>query len=100
MVSARTDIPLQVPGKPARSGRQRVQEWLSRPMVMRLLSVAVVLGLWQLIGANQPYSTSSPSAIVSAAADTLSSDVLPAFGDTLGGLGVGYGIAVLIGIPV
>jgi ABC-type nitrate/sulfonate/bicarbonate transport system permease component len=71
---------------------------LRRPFVLRLASVVVVLAGWQAFGTD--YSTSFPSKIVVAAGDTFTSEVVPAFGDTLKGLGLGYGICVLAGIPI
>lgn len=74
--------------------------WLGKPVVQRVLSVLVVLAAWQLIGAHFPYSMSSPGAIGRAAGSSLLSQVLPAFGETLASLGIGYGISVLVGVPV
>jgi ABC-type nitrate/sulfonate/bicarbonate transport system permease component len=74
--------------------------WLARPAVQRVLSVLVVLGLWQLIGSHYPYSMSSPTAIVSGARNSLFSQVFPAFGQTLASFGLGFAISVLVGVPV
>jgi NitT/TauT family transport system permease protein len=72
--------------------------FLRRPMVLRIASVLVVLAGWQLFGSD--LSTSFPSKIATAAYHTFTSEVIPAFGDTLKGLGVGYGICVLAGVPI
>src|SRR5580693_8079758 len=74
--------------------------WLGRPVVQRVLSVLVVLGLWQLIGSHYPYSMSSPRAIVSGAGNSLFSQVFPSFGQTLASFGLGFAISVLAGVPV
>lgn len=77
---------------------RRVRGWLAKPLVLRLLSVAVVLVGWQLFGTS--YSTSYPSSIFHAAIKTLWSDVVPAFKDTLEGFGVGYSICIVAGVPI
>jgi ABC-type nitrate/sulfonate/bicarbonate transport system permease component len=81
-------------------GLAQSRSWLSSPAVQRILSVLVVLGLWQLIGSHYPYSMSSPTAIVSGARSSLVSQVLPAFGQTLASFGIGFAISVLVGVPV
>ena len=85
-------------GRPQRSGRLR--RWLGNAMVQRILSLVVVLGAWQLIGAHFPYSMSSPGAIVRGARSSLVSQVLPAFGQTLASFGLGFAISILVGVPV
>ena len=74
--------------------------WLGRPVVQRVLSVLVVLGLWQLIGSHYQYSMSSPSAIVDGARSSLFSEVFPAFGQTLVSFALGFAISVVVGVPV
>jgi NitT/TauT family transport system permease protein len=74
--------------------------WLGRPAVQRVLSVLVVLGLWQLIGSHYQYSMSSPSAIVDGARSSLFSEVFPAFGQTLLSFALGFAISVVVGVPV
>lgn len=78
--------------------RRSVTRILRNKNVLRLGSVAVLLLGWQLFGTD--YSTSFPSKIVVAASHTFTSEVVPAFGDTLKGLGIGYGICVLAGVPI
>jgi ABC-type nitrate/sulfonate/bicarbonate transport system permease component len=82
------------------SRRPTVRGLLQKPWVLRLLSLAFVIAAWQLIGASQPYSITTPSAIVQAAFRDMTSEVLPAFGDTLKGFFMGYGICVFAGIPI
>lgn len=77
------------------SGRR---SFLRRPMTLRLLSLLVVLGAWQLFG--NEFSTSFPLDIARALPHSLSQDVIPSFGDTLKGFGAGYAVCVLVGIPV
>ncbi len=77
---------------------RRARMWLKKPMVLRLLSVAVVLVGWQLFGT--PYSTSFPSSIAQALVKTFWSDIAPAFKDTLEGFGIGYAICLVVGVPV
>ena len=82
------------------SRRRSVRGLLQKPWVLRLLSLAFVIVAWQLIGAGQPYSITTPSAIVHAAFRDMTSEVLPAFGDTLKGFFYGYAICILAGIPI
>ena len=77
-----------------------VRGLLQKPWVLRLLSLAFVIAAWQLIGASQPYSITTPSAIVHAAFRDMTSEVLPAFGDTLKGFFYGYAICIVAGIPI
>jgi NitT/TauT family transport system permease protein len=81
-------------------GLAKSRSWFNIPAVQRVLSVVVVLGLWQLIGSHYPYSMSSPTAIVSGGRSSLFSQVLPAFGQTLASFGIGFAISVLVGVPV
>src|SRR5215475_9693941 len=82
-------------GHPARTRR-----WLSIPAVQRVLSVLVLLAVWQLIGSHFPYSMSSPGAIARGADRSLVSQILPAFGQTLETFGIGFAISVLAGVPI
>jgi NitT/TauT family transport system permease protein len=101
MKSGATPPPATAPaGTAGAAGLASTRNWLNFPVVQRVLSVLVVLGLWQLIGSHYPYSMSSPSAIVSGARSSLFSQVLPAFGETLASFGIGFAISVLVGVPV
>lgn len=77
-------------------------EKLSKPFLMRVASIVVVLTAWQIAGQTKPTFLSSPSAIATAGWDLLVVDrrLLSAFGETLVGLGVGYAIAATLGIAV
>ena len=87
--------------EPSSAARRRsVRGMLQKPWVLRLLSLAVVIVAWQLIGASQPYSITTPSAIVHATFRDMTSEVLPAFGDTLKGFFYGYAVCILAGIPI
>jgi NitT/TauT family transport system permease protein len=87
-----------------RSGRTvgkspgRLGTWLHKAWLLRTLSVLVVLAGWQLFG--DEFSTSFPSDIVRAYPHAFWNDVLPALEDTLKGFGAGFGVSVLIGVPV
>lgn len=80
------------------SGRSRIGAIVHRPAFLRLLSLLVVLGTWQLFG--NKFSTSFPIDIARALPHSLRHDVFPAFGDTLKGFGAGYAVCVLAGIPI
>jgi NitT/TauT family transport system permease protein len=103
MVSTKSSAPVSAtplgPG-PELSGHGWLVRALSQPWVQRILSLAVVLGAWQLIGSHFPYSMSSPGEIITGARESLVSQVLPAFGQTLESFGLGFGISVLVGVPV
>lgn len=78
----------------------RSSHLLRNAWVQRILSVVVVLVSWQLVGANNPYTTSSPVAVYQAGAQSLFSVVLPAFAQTLGTFGTGFAICILAGVPI
>ncbi|MGH2512973.1 MAG: ABC transporter permease, partial [Candidatus Limnocylindrales bacterium] len=63
---------------------------------LALASLAIVLGLWQAFGPIQPLFASYPTAIASAAVTVFIPDLLPSWGSTL----VGYGLGLLVAIPV
>jgi ABC-type nitrate/sulfonate/bicarbonate transport system permease component len=83
---------------PAPARRRSISAFLRSPHVLRLVSVAVLLAGWQAFGTS--YSTSFPSSIARSAVHTFTSQVVPAFGDTLKGFGIGYGICIVVGIPI
>jgi ABC-type nitrate/sulfonate/bicarbonate transport system permease component len=100
IVTAAADPPILASIEPS-TGRARPtrKELLAKPWVLRLLSLIVVIVGWQLIGAGQPYSITTPSAIIQAGYHDMTGEVLPAFGDTLKGFWIGYAVCVLVGIP-
>jgi NitT/TauT family transport system permease protein len=105
MVSIKSDsprMPALAPAgsQPADRKLRMLRRWLGNSMVQRILSLVVVLGAWQLIGAHFPYSMSSPTAIVRGARSSLVSQVLPAFGQTLASFGLGFAISIFVGVPV
>lgn len=75
---------------------------LTRPVVLRLLTAAIVVGAWQGIGsAVSPLFMSYPSAVVKAAGDELrSGELLRALGQSLEALVIGFVIAVVAGIVI
>jgi NitT/TauT family transport system permease protein len=83
---------------PAAAWTRRVRGSLGRPLVLRLLSIAVVLVGWQLFGTS--YSTSYPSSIAHELVKTFWSEIAPAFKDTLEGFGLGYAICIVAGVPI
>lgn len=83
--------------RPAQSPGQ-LRRWRHSPWPYRALSLAILLGCWQLFGNR--FSTSFPIDIARALPHAFSHDVVPAFGDTLKGFGAGYGVSVLIGVPI
>jgi ABC-type nitrate/sulfonate/bicarbonate transport system permease component len=89
-----------VDGPPRRS-RSRSKKALSiRRWGLPLLSIVVFLGIWQIVG-NQvdPILFATPTAVVDAFAAMIRDGQLgPAFLSAMGDLGVGYGLAAVVGI--
>jgi NitT/TauT family transport system permease protein len=79
--------------------RRSRASWLARPAVLRTLSVIVVLSAWEIVG-RHTFSLSYPSAVARAGYHTFGSEVWPALGDTMSAFWLGYGVCILIGIPV
>jgi NitT/TauT family transport system permease protein len=79
-------------------GGSRGLGWLTHAMTLRVLSLAAVLGLWQLFG-NQ-FSTSFPDQIARAFPHAFWHEVMPALGDTMKGLGAGYAVCIVAGVPI
>jgi ABC-type nitrate/sulfonate/bicarbonate transport system permease component len=97
MGAASQRSPAQRAGRPtvgAIRGRIHLQH------VLALASLAVVLVLWQIFGPSQPLFASYPTAIAAAAVKIVFSEILPAWGSTLLGFGVGLAIAIPIAIAL
>ena len=86
---------LQPPTLSSRMSQMARNAWLQR-----ILSIIVVLIAWQVIGADNPYATSSPLAVFRSFASGYLTEVLPAFGQTLAAFGVGFGISIVAGVPI
>jgi NitT/TauT family transport system permease protein len=95
-----TRLSTSEPGRLARKPGSTALAVLRRPATLRILSVAVVLGAWQLVGVSRPYATSYPTAIWRAAWNTTVNTVIPAFGDTMAGFWLGLAICIVVGVPV
>jgi NitT/TauT family transport system permease protein len=67
---------------------------------LRLISLVVVFGVWELWGRGNPLFASHPLEIAEAATRTLVPLVLPAFGTTLVALLTGLAVATPIGISI
>ena len=87
-----------VTGGPARA----VADALTRPIVLRLVTAALLLVAWQGIGsAVSPTFMSYPTAVVTAAGEELrSGELLRGLGQSLEALIVGFIIAVIAGIVI
>jgi ABC-type nitrate/sulfonate/bicarbonate transport system permease component len=85
-----------VPEPLARIGRRL----LSRRNILRIVSLIVVLAVWELWGSARPLFASYPSAIIRAAAENFIPEVWPAFVTTMTALLVGLAIATPIGIAI
>jgi NitT/TauT family transport system permease protein len=80
--------------------RRRFKSIGTHKWTLRILSVALVLVVWELYGRSNPIQASYPSAIGSAARHDFSGTILPAFRETLSSFFLGYGIAIVVGIPL
>ena len=67
---------------------------------VRILSIVVVLTLWQVIGSKYPYSMSSPWEVAKAIKHFLVPQVLPAGLQTLETFSLAFAICVVFGIPI
>jgi len=68
--------------------------------VVRTMSVALAVLVWQLVGSRYSYVVSDPSAVFHAYPKIFVSQGLPAFGRTSQGMGIGFAICVLFGVPI
>jgi NitT/TauT family transport system permease protein len=79
----------------------RLGRLLRNAWTQRILSVIVVLAIWQIFGVNSPFTTSAPSAIFQQLiSQNFVTDVLPAFGQTLATFGTGFAICIVAGVPI
>ncbi|HEY5304206.1 MAG TPA: ABC transporter permease subunit [Acidimicrobiales bacterium] len=62
-------------------------------------SVLAFIGIWQLVGLRYSYVVSDPSAVYHAFFKIFSRDMVPAFGRTSQGLGIGFGLCIVFGVP-
>lgn len=74
--------------------------WLRSPAVLRILSVLIVAVTWEVVGRRDPIFASYPTQIILAGIETFGSEIVPAFVATLQGFGVGFGISILLGVPI
>jgi NitT/TauT family transport system permease protein len=74
--------------------------WFKNKWVLRGLSLAIVLLLWQLIGRTFPTAASYPSQIFDEAIHNSRSRIAPAFRETLSSFLLAFAICVVAGIPI
>ena len=89
--------------KPSRGVRALSPEWfVQRPYLVKSLSVAVFLLLWQIAGARvNPLFLATPSAICAAAIELLrSGELLTATESSLTSFSIGMTIAIVIGVGI
>lgn len=79
---------------------KRATAWLVSPVALRILSVLCVAAIWEIVGRRDPIFASYPTQIILAGIETFTSDIVPAFTATLQGFAVGFGISMLLGIPI
>jgi ABC-type nitrate/sulfonate/bicarbonate transport system permease component len=80
-----------------------LSDWLRRrPVLLSVLSFLLLMVTWELAGrGGNPLLTSHPTAIYSAFIDQLSDGELPtAIGQSMKPLLLGFGLAVLVGVPI
>jgi len=83
-----------------RAGGIRRRTVFGNKWFLRIASLVVVFSVWEWFGRDLPYTISDPISIVIAGSQRFVAQILPAIGQTLEGLGVGFGLALLIGIPL
>jgi NitT/TauT family transport system permease protein len=94
-----SDFAAGVPTVTTRGGQSsQLRKFLGNKWTLRALSLAVLLGLWQVFG--NKFSTSFPTDIARTMPHSLWNDVFPAFGDTFKGFFTGYAVCILAGIPI
>jgi ABC-type nitrate/sulfonate/bicarbonate transport system permease component len=76
----------------------RARSLLRPRWLLALLSLAVVLGVWQAFGPKQPLFASYPTQIGAAALKVFVPDILPAWLSTLRGYAVGLAISIPLAI--
>lgn len=74
--------------------------WVRSPGFLRALSLLCVAVIWEVAGRQNPVFLSYPTEIIRAGVETFLSDIAPAFFQTLQGFAAGFGISLLIGIPL
>ena len=77
-----------------------VKRLLTNAVLIRVVSVAVTLVLWQIIGSRYSYATSTPSGVVKALRTVLIHPILPEAWQTLQTFSLGFAICVVAGIPI
>ena len=93
-------VPVTPRGSRGPAAKPAWRRFLGNKWTIRVVSLVVFLGLWQYFGADLPYVISTPSAIWEAAVERFVPEVWPAFLETLRGLGAGFGLAILVGVPL
>ena len=74
--------------------------WVGSPAALRILSVICITLIWEFVGRREPLFASYPSQILLVGIETFTSTILPAFVQTLYGFAVGFGLAILFGVPL
>ncbi len=101
MTTVTTDRPKAVVPAPRTPSRKPLwRRALGNPWTIRVISLVVFIGIWQYFGRDLPYVISTPLAIVQSGIENFVPEVLPAFVETLRGLGAGFGLAILVGVPL
>jgi NitT/TauT family transport system permease protein len=78
------------------SSLARLSRLLRSKYAIALVTVSVLLGLWQAFGPIQPLFASYPSQIIDAAFKAFIPDVIPSWQSTL----IGYFVGITVSIPV
>jgi ABC-type nitrate/sulfonate/bicarbonate transport system permease component len=86
----------------AAEGQAGAGRWLTNKWVLRLISLVVVMGGWELVGSNiNPIFLSTPTKIGVALIEMLrNGDLVRALGISIAGISIGFSAALVVGIPV
>ena len=80
--------------------RRRPPRTFGRRRVVAIISLAVVLTVWELLGRRQPLFASFPSEVAAAAVRIFLPQIVPAFASTLIGYVTGLAIAIPLAIVI
>ncbi len=89
-------------GRSLQTPRRGLASLLAHPATLPILSVAVFLTAWQIVGAGiNPILLATPTAVAGAFAGIVGDGTLaPAFLRAMGVLALGFGLAALVGIAI
>lgn len=92
--------PLMVAPARTEDLRSTVMRFVKNKWTLRVLSLIVVIALWEYFGRLDPLKASYPTQFLSLLVEDFVPRILPAAGETFGPLGMGFAIASVAGILI